>query len=62
MEEWWCVILCFGAVIFDLLFISGFAGFLPVVAWGVVCKWLIISVFLAFCWGLLLPVCCWFVV
>jgi len=35
-----------------LFFISGFAGFLLVVAGGVWCKWLIISVFL----GLLLVV------
>jgi hypothetical protein len=38
--------------IFSLLFISGFAGLLPVVAGGVWDKWLIISVFL----GLLLVV------
>ena len=45
-------------VILDLLFISGFAGFLPVVAEGVVCKWLIISVFLVFlvCTCMYLPV------
>jgi len=33
-------------VIFRLFVISGFAGFLPVVARGFLCKWLIISVFL----------------
>jgi len=31
-----------------LFFISGFAGFLPVVAEGLGCKWLIISVLLGF--------------
>jgi len=39
-----------GAVVFviiwGLFIISGFAGFLPVDAWGLWCKWLIISVFL----------------
>jgi hypothetical protein len=42
--------------ILGLFFISGFAGFLPVVAEGLGCKWLIISVFLGFA-GLLLGVC-----
>jgi hypothetical protein len=54
---------CVGAVVFiiilGLFFISGFAGFLPVVAEGLWCKWLIISVFLGFA-GLLLGVCWWF--
>jgi len=36
--------------IFGLFFISGFSGFLPVVAKGVWVKWLIISVFLDYCW------------
>jgi len=46
----WVEFWCFVWFIFGLLIISGFAGFLPVVAGGFVCKWLIISVFL----GLLL--------
>jgi hypothetical protein len=30
-------------VILGLFFISGFAGLLPVVSWGLECKWLIIN-------------------
>jgi len=51
--------------IFGLFFISGFAGFLPVVAGGDWDKWLIISVFfgiagwlLCFLLGVILSVCC----
>jgi hypothetical protein len=35
----WCIIV-----------VAGFADLLPVVAEGVLAKWLIISVFLAYCW------------
>jgi hypothetical protein len=35
-----CVVLVF---ILVLLFISGFAGLLPVFSWVLVCKWLIIN-------------------